>query len=228
MKTPYWLIAIFAAIAAVIGASLATYQPVLSPRPIASVVPSPSPTLTPRPSPSPSPSPKPFSPPTPKLTERSKLVINGIQPIQIGMTVIEATKAVGLPARTEGDLASQGCFYYKFQGGVPGLSMMVVGDPSGNGEAARIVRVDIDKSSKITTRSGAGIGSTEDQIKALYPGQIEVTPHPYVTGGHYLTFVPKSTADSKYRIIFETDQKGKVTEFRAGQIPEVTAIEGCA
>lgn len=136
------------------------------------------------------------------------------------MTVIEATKAVGLPARTEGDLASQGCFYYKFQGGVPGLSMMVVGN--------RIVRVDIDQSSKITTRSGAGIGSTEDQIKALYPGQIEVTPHPYVQGGHYLTFVPKSAADSKYRIIFETDQKGKVTEFRAGQVPEVTAIEGCA
>lgn len=227
MKTPYWLIAIFAAIAAVIGASLATYQPVSSPRPIASGVPSPSPPLTPRPSPSPSPKPFP-APSTPKLTERSKLVINGIQPIRIGMTVIEATKAVGLPARTEGDLASQGCFYYKFQGGVPGLSMMVVGDPSGNGEAARIVRVDIDKSSKITTRSGAGIGSTEDQIKALYPGQIEVTPHPYVKDGHYLTFVPKSAADSKYRIIFETDQRGKVTEFRAGQIPEVTAIEGCA
>ena len=136
------------------------------------------------------------------------------------MTVIEATKAVGLPARTEGDLASQGCFYYKFQGGVPGLSMMVVGD--------RIVRIDIRESSKITTRSGAGIGSTEDQVKALYPGQIEVTPHPYVKGGHYLTFVPRSTADSKYRIIFETDQRGKVTEFRAGQLPEVTAIEGCA
>jgi hypothetical protein len=222
MKTPYWLIAIFAAIAAVIGASLASYHPVLSPHPIASVSPAPSPSLSPSPSPSPAaPSPKPSpSPSTPKLTEQSKLVINGIQPIRIGMTVIEATKAVGLPARTDGDVASQGCFYYKFQGGAPGLSMMVIGD--------RIVRVDIGQGSKITTRSGAGIGSTEDQIKALYPGQIEVTPHPYVKGGHYLTFVPKSVADSKYRIIFETDTRGKVTEFRAGQIPEVGAIEGCA
>jgi hypothetical protein len=218
MKTSYWLIAIFVAIAAVIGASLASYHPVSSP-PIASV----SPLLSPSPSPSPSvsPSPKPSPAPSPpKLTEQSKLVINGIQPIRIGMTVIEATKAVGLPARTDGDVASQGCFYYKFQGGVPGLSMMVVGD--------RIVRVDIGQGSKITTRSGAGLGSTEDQIKALYPGQIEVTPHPYVKGGHYLTFVPKSVADSKYRIIFETDARGKVTEFRAGQIPEVEAIEGCA
>ena len=221
MKTPYWLIAIFAAIAAVVGASLASYHP-LSPHPIASVSPAPSPIFSPSPSPSPAaPSPKPSpSPSTPHLTEQSKLVINGIQPIQIGMTVIEATKAVGLPARTDGDVASQGCFYYKFQGGVPGLLLMVVGD--------RIVRVDIEQGSKITTRSGAGIGSTEDQIKAMYPGQIEVTPHPYLKGGHYLTFVPKSAADSKYRIIFETDTRGKVTEFRAGQLPEVGAIEGCA
>lgn len=222
MKTPYWLIAIFAAIAAVIGATLASYHPLSSPSPIASVSPASFPTLSPSPSLSPSaPSPKPSSSPsTPKLTEQSKLVINGINPIQIGMTVVEATEAAGLPARTDGDVASQGCFYYKFQGGVPGLSMMVVGD--------RIVRVDIGSGSKITTRSGVGIGSTEDQIKALYPKQIEVTPHPYVKGGHYLTFVPKSAADSKYRIIFETDKKGKVTEFRAGQIPEVAAIEGCA
>ncbi len=221
MKTPYWLIAIFAAIAAVIGASLASYHPVLSPRPIVSVSPTPSLTSSPRPSPSPAaPSPKPSPSPTPSLTEQSKLVINGIHPIEIGMTVVEATKAVGLPARTDGNVASQGCSYYKFQGGVPGLSMMVVGD--------RIVRVDIGQDSKITTRSGAGIGSTEDQIKALYPKQIEVTRHPYVKGGHYLTFVPKSAADSKYRIIFETDKTGKVTEFRAGQIPEVEAIEGCA
>jgi hypothetical protein len=222
MKTPYWLIAIFVAIAAVIGASLASYHPVLSPSPIASVSPSPSPPLSPSPSATPvAPSPKPSpSPSTPNLTEQSKLVINGIHPIRIGMTVVEATKAVGLPARTDGDVASQGCFYYKFQGGVPGLSMMVVGD--------RIVRIDIGQDSKITTRSGAGIGSTEDQIKEMYPGQIKVTRHPYVKGGHYLTFVPKSAADSKYRIIFETDRKDKVTEFRVGQIPEVEAIEGCA
>ncbi|MBW4516513.1 MAG: hypothetical protein KME11_14985 [Timaviella obliquedivisa GSE-PSE-MK23-08B] len=223
MKTPYWLIAIFAAIAAVVGASLASYQPIVSPNPIASVSPAPSSIASPSPSPSAivASSPKPsLSPSAPSLTEQSKLVINGIHPIQIGMTVIEATKAVGLPARTDGDVASQSCFYYKFQGGVPGLAMMVVGD--------RIIGIEIEQGSKITTRSGAGIGSTEEQIKALYPKQIEVTPHPFVKGGNYLTFVPKSTADSKYRIIFETDSRGKVTEFRAGQIPEVGSMEGCA
>jgi hypothetical protein len=147
-------------------------------------------------------------------------VINGIHPIRIGMTIPEATEAVGLPARTDGDQASQGCFYYKFQGGAEGLSMMVMGD--------RIVRIDISPDSPIVTRSGAGIGSTEAEIKALYPGQIKVTPHPYIQGGHYLTYTPRSAQDSQYRLIFETNASGKVVTFRAGKLPEVNAIEGCA
>lgn len=90
----------------------------------------------------------------------------------------------------------------------------------------RIARVDVSGDSQITTKSGARVGDAEARIKALYPGQIQVTPHKY-TDGHYLTFVPKDRKDSRYRVVFETDGK-RVTEFRAGQLPEVEYVEGCS
>lgn len=34
-------------------------------------------------------------------------------------------------------------------------------------------------------------------------------------------------ADQNYRVIFETHE-GKVTAYRAGQLPEVNYIEGCS
>jgi hypothetical protein len=224
MRTFYWLIAVFVAIAAVIGASLASRPPqTIAPFPSPPVSLSPSTSLSPSRSPSPSPksSPKPSPSPTkPKLTDQSKLVINGIHPVRIGMTVKEATQAAGLPAQSKGTHPTNpSCAFYQFVGGAKGLSLMTINN--------RIVRIDIGQDSAITTRSGAGIGSTEAQIQALYPGQIEVTPHPY-QGGRYLTFVPRSAADSNYRLIFETDRQGKVTAFRSGQLPEVGWIEGCS
>jgi hypothetical protein len=91
----------------------------------------------------------------------------------------------------------------------------------------RISRVDIWRDSRVTTFSGAGIGDTEARIKALYPGKIQVSPHKYVRGGHYLTFVPKDRSDSNYRLVFETDGN-RVTQYRAGKLPEVEFVEGCA
>lgn len=91
----------------------------------------------------------------------------------------------------------------------------------------RIARVDILRNQKITTLSRAKIGDSEARIKALYPQQIIVTPHQYVPKGHYLTFIPKDPADQKYRLIFETDGQ-KVTQFRAGLLPEIAFVEGCA
>jgi len=89
--------------------------------------------------------------------------------------------------------------------------------------------VDIEDKSAITTLSGAKIGDTEARIKALYPGQIKVSPHKYTgdSGGHYLTFVPKDKSDRFYRLIFETDGK-QVTNFRSGKLPEVEYVEGCS
>ncbi|MCU0547426.1 MAG: hypothetical protein MUE44_35570 [Oscillatoriaceae cyanobacterium Prado104] len=158
-----------------------------------------------------------------KLTERSKLALDGIGPIRIGMTVAEASRAAGMrliktlsAGRTE-----EYCAYFEAQGGPKGISFMVISD--------RITRIDINNK-RVTTIKGAKIGDTEDKIFSLYPGQIQATRHPYQGrspyNGKYLTFVPKDATDKNYRIIFETS-KNRVERFRSGKLPEVEAIEGC-
>jgi hypothetical protein len=82
---------------------------------------------------------------------------------------------------------------------------------------------------EMKTWEGIGIGSSEDEIKRLYAhAKIEVTPHAYVDG-HYLEITMPGLGPNyaNYRYIFETDGK-KVTAFRAGRLPEVGFIEGCA
>lgn len=153
-----------------------------------------------------------------QLTATSKLAIDGIGPIRVGMTIQQAEAS----SRTR--LLSQGgkldnCWYVKPQGGLRDISFMVID--------GKIARVDINGNSRITTVRGAKIGDSEDRIKSLYPGQIRVTPHEYVQLGHYLTFVPKDASDRQYRLVFETDGR-RVKEFRSGRLPEVEYVEGCA
>lgn len=152
-----------------------------------------------------------------KLTKQSKVTINGIGSIRVGMTPQQATQSSGVPLVRDGKPDPQ-CVYYKLQGQPKDVWFMV-----NNGT---ISRVDINNP-EITTRSGAKIGDTEAKIKSLYAGQIQVTPHKYVEKGHYLTFVPKDATDKNYRLIFETDGK-RVTRYRSGKLPEVEWVEGCS
>ncbi|MEH2160872.1 MAG: hypothetical protein V7K38_07440 [Nostoc sp.] len=152
-----------------------------------------------------------------KLTNKSKLFINGIGEVRVGMTVSQAAKASG--TKLPGDSPNNSCYYVKPQNEPKNVSFMVT--------EGRISRVDVRQNTEITTLKGAKIGDTEVQIKSLYPGQIKVTPHKYVQGGHYLTFIPKERADQNYRVVFETDGK-RVTQFRSGKLPEVEFVEGCS
>jgi hypothetical protein len=234
MKTAYWLIPGFMSIAAVVGIAVASIdrQPPIAQTPVVSPVPASVPAsgtqvLTPSSAISPA---APVTAPvttvtTPQpveiLSERSPVTINGIGPVRVGMTVAEASHAAGVQIISSGDDGGNPeCSYFRPQNIPNGMGFMVTG--------GRIARVDIWRNSPAKTLSGAGIGSTEAEIKALFPGQIEVTPHEYVQGGHYLTFVPRDAGDRNFRIIFETEVSGRVTQFRAGKLPEVTWVEGCA
>ncbi|WP_375505533.1 hypothetical protein [uncultured Nostoc sp.] len=152
-----------------------------------------------------------------KLTNQSKLFINGVGQVRVGMTVSQAAKAAG--TKLIGDSANNNCYYVKPEWEPKNLGFMVT--------EGRISRVDVWRDGKITTLKGAKIGDTEARIKSLYPGQIKVTPHKYVEGGHYLTFIPKDQSDQNYRVIFETDGK-RVTQSRSGKLPEVEFVEGCS
>ncbi|MCF4970071.1 hypothetical protein [Nostoc sp. CMAA1605] len=151
-----------------------------------------------------------------RLTPQSKVSINGIGPVRVGMTVSQASQAAGV--RFAGDKPNNSCYYVSPKG-YKNLGFMVTEN--------RIARVDVYDKSRITTVRGAKIGDTEARIKSLYPGQIQVSPHNYVPGGHYLTFVPQDRADRNYRVVFETDGK-RVTMYRAGKLPEVEYVEGCS
>jgi hypothetical protein len=161
-----------------------------------------------------------------QLTENSKLALNGIGPIRVGMTVNKASRVaeVRLVKDNGRDRNSDEylCSYFEAQGEPKGIDFMVI--------KGRIARVDI-SNQRITTIRGAKIGNTQEQIMKMYPGQIEVSTHPYVgrppNNGKYLTFIPKDAADKNYRIIFETN-KNLVTMFRSGKLPEVDYIEGCS
>jgi hypothetical protein len=236
MKISFWLIPGFISIAAVVGVAVASIDhqqpvaqtPVVFPVPastLASVPASPR-TQVLTPSPAISPAATVTAPATtvatPEiLSERSPVTINGIGPVRVGMTVAEASRAASVPIVSAGDNGGNPeCTYFRPQTIPSGMGFMVT--------EGHISRVDIWRNSPVTTLSGARIGSTEAEIKALFPGQIEVTPHEYVPGGHYLTFVPRDAGDRNYRMIFETVPNGRVTQFRAGKLPEVTWVEGCS
>jgi hypothetical protein len=149
----------------------------------------------------------------------SDLALNedGLGQIQIGM---DLSDAVNMGLLNENPTMKKACdFVYPAVGaGIPdGVAVMIV-----NGKVARI---DIDTGS-VTTEDGAKIGDTEDRLKSIYNGDLQVVAHKYIEGGHYMTVLGDSASAGK-AIVFETDGK-TVTSFRSGRLPEVKWIEGCS
>lgn len=151
------------------------------------------------------------------LTTGSRLAINGIGPILVGMTVTEASRAAGMPLLKVQSGGEPYCSYYKPKT-LEGVKFMVI--------KGQIARVDV-TTRQIKTLSGVGVGDRETFVQTQYPKQIRATPHHYVERGHYLTFIPKDPADRNYRVVFETNPEGVVTMIRAGKLPEAEWIEGC-
>ena len=156
-----------------------------------------------------------------RLTAGSRLSLQGIGPVNVGMTLDEASAAAGTPIRTRpGDPFGPEC-EFAYAAAVPEVTFMVF--------HGRIARVDVTRSrgDRVTTVSGIGSGSTEDEVKRVYPGRIQVQRHPYVPTGHYLVYVPADSNLAHLSMIFETDGR-VVTTFRSGLKGAVAQIEGCA
>jgi hypothetical protein len=145
------------------------------------------------------------------------LTEDGLGQIQVGMTLDEA---VSLGLLSENPTMNAKCDYVfpAVGAGIPeGVSVMVV--------RGKIARIDVDTGA-VTTEEGAKIGDTEDKIKSIYGDDLQIQPHKYITGGHYM-IVPGDSASAGKAIVFETDGQ-HVTMFRAGRQPEVQWVEGCS
>ena len=118
-------------------------------------------------------------------------------PIRVGMGVEEASAAAGFTLEGEPNPdVSDTCYHVSAppdQLAYAGVSFMVLDD--------EIVRVEVGPDSTATTRSGAGVGTSQDQLLAIFPGQIQPTEG-LAGGGKALEFVPKDEEDLEYRVIF--------------------------
>jgi pimeloyl-ACP methyl ester carboxylesterase len=150
----------------------------------------------------------------------SYVTLNGLGPLVVGMTVPEASAALGVSIEMS-EIPEVDCGYGTPAGAPEGLALMFLG--------GRLARIDAGRPATISTRSGIRIGSTETDVQRAYPGQITVEPHPYDFDGtgHYLVFTPQNPADADRLLIFETDGN-IVTSYRAGAREAVQLIEGCS
>ena len=142
---------------------------------------------------------------------------DGIGPIQIGMNLSDA---VNMGLLNDNPTRNPKCdwVYPAVGAGIPdGVNVMVV--------SGKIARIDVD-TGVVTTEDGVKIGDSEDKIKSVYGDDVQVEPHKYIEGGHYMT-VPGDSASAGKALVFETDGK-RVTAFRGGRLPEVKWVEGCS
>jgi len=145
-----------------------------------------------------------------------RITTAGYGPARIGMSVEEASNALGMKLVSDGPVDTPECHYLRPEPAVEGLWFMVSND--------RVVRIEVNAPG-IKTRSGLGVGDAEDRIKEAFGSSLEVTPHKYVApDGNYLTIW---SSNHKSAVRFET-LLGKVTSFYAGRVPEVEYVEGCS
>jgi hypothetical protein len=157
-----------------------------------------------------------------RLTADSRLRLDGLGPVRIGMTLAEASAAAGVPIRLHPEESGGlDCTYAYSVGALDEVGFMVV--------AGRIVRIDVGHRppDRVKTLSGIGKGSTEAEVLKTYAGRIKVEPHPYIRGAHNLVYVPNDAAYRSFSMIFESVD-GRVIAFRSGFAEQVSWTEGCS
>lgn len=135
---------------------------------------------------------------------------------RIGMTERELSQAFGGPVvHDEPETQEDGCYYVSVRGLPDGAGLMIV--------EGRLARIDVFDYG-IPTVSGAGVGTSEQEVKRIYGGQLKDEPHAYAgPEGRYLTL---RSRDGRYGMRFETDGQA-VTGFYAGTTEAIQYIEGC-
>jgi hypothetical protein len=151
-----------------------------------------------------------------RLTPSSRVSTAGLGPVEVGMTRAQAERAGGVRLRFEAGSSGE-CRYARPRDRAIRASFMFTGRV--------IARVDVSRRG-IATASGFRVGDREAAVRRRFAGRLRITRHAY-TDGWYLEYVPRDRAERNRRVIFETDGR-RVAQIRAGRLPEVRYIEGCA
>lgn len=138
----------------------------------------------------------------------------GLGEVDFGMTIRQAEAAAGTRMIPCGPIGE--CYRVTPAEAPEGISFLVT--------ESTIERVDI-VSGPITTRSGVGIGTSQDRIIELFGDQIETAINE--DSSVDLIFVPADETDAEFRVVF-TIRDGVVENYRSGRVPQVTDADPCA
>lgn len=143
------------------------------------------------------------------------LGMGGIGPVRAGMTVEEVLRLADWPGLERRQPAGA-CWYLPFHGERgEDFDLMIID--------GRVARIEIRRASRLTTLSGARIGSSEAELRALYGARLDVQPHKYEPDGRTLTL---RSAEGGHGLRFET-LKGRVTAMQGGPWEHLNYVEGC-
>lgn len=149
----------------------------------------------------------------PTIDESTTVSTVGIGPLTFGLTQVDAELAAGTYFTRSGADQPEECFEVTPTNGPEGLSLTV--------EDGTVERLDV-TATGVTTRSGAGVGSSLDELQDLFGDRLRVAEND--DGSTAATFVPTDPEDANYRIIFDVED-GSVVRYRSGSLPLVR--DGC-
>ncbi len=151
--------------------------------------------------------------PSPVATADAKvLTLEGLGALKIGQPVPGATSWAARGAQ-----ASDACTTVSSPD-YPGVYAIV--------EGGKVRRISVGNRSDVKLIEGIGVGSTEKQVMAAFPGFSD-TPHKYVDApAKYLTAPNAESGDPALR--FEIGSDRTVTIIHVGTAPVLEYIEGCS
>ena len=147
------------------------------------------------------------------LSASSTVSTVGLDEVDFGMTVSQAEAATNTTMIACAPVSE--CYRVTPLDVPEGISFVVT--------AGTIERVDI-VGGPITTRSGVGIGSTQERIIELFGDKIETRVND--DSSVDLVFVPQDDGDDQFRVVF-TIRDGVVDSFRSGRVPQIDNLDPC-
>jgi hypothetical protein len=142
------------------------------------------------------------------------LGLGSLGPIHVGMPVEEVLSLADFPGMERHQSTGQ-CWYLRYRAGGADFDLMMI--------EGKVARIELNGSTRLRTLSGAGIGSSESQLRQLYGAGLQVQPHKYQPAGHTLTW---RSAGGEYGLRFET-VSGSVTSIQSATWQQLHYVEGC-